>query len=226
MSPSPLTVYQHVIWDWNGTLLDDAWLCVDIMNDCLRRRGLPIITHQRYMEVFRFPVRDYYIELGFDFDREPFSVSGTEFIDAYERRKYECRLQARAEEVLGYVARRGLGQSILSAYRHETLQSFVAHYGLSRFFTNLLGADDHYAHGKLENGLRLIRELGIPPAEVVYVGDTVHDFDVAREMGVDCILIPSGHALRPRLEACGVPVLDSLDVLLDGNWRKRNDPCR
>ncbi|MBN2430450.1 MAG: HAD family hydrolase [Acidobacteria bacterium] len=216
MSPSPLDVYRHVIWDWNGTLLDDAWLCVAIMNDCLRRRGLAPITHQHYMEVFRFPVREYYLALGFDFTRESFSVSGTEFIEEYERRKYECRLQAQAENVLAFMAQRGLSQSILSAYRHETLQSFVAHYGLRPFFSNLLGAEDHYADGKRDNGLRLIRELDVAPQEVVYVGDTAHDFDVAREIGVDCVLIPSGHSTRAKLEACGVPVLDSLGALLNG----------
>ncbi|NCY21717.1 HAD family hydrolase, partial [bacterium] len=36
-----LKKYRHLIWDWNGTLLDDAWLCREIMNGQLRRRGLP-----------------------------------------------------------------------------------------------------------------------------------------------------------------------------------------
>ena len=30
--------YRHVIWDWNGTLLDDAWLCVEVLNGLLARR--------------------------------------------------------------------------------------------------------------------------------------------------------------------------------------------
>ena len=35
--------YSHILWDWNGTLLDDAWLCVEVMNSMLAERDLPQI---------------------------------------------------------------------------------------------------------------------------------------------------------------------------------------
>ena len=37
-----LKKYTNIIWDWNGTLLDDAWLCVDVMNGMLKEHGLPL----------------------------------------------------------------------------------------------------------------------------------------------------------------------------------------
>ena len=52
--------FDHVIWDWNGTLLDDAWLCVDVMNGMLCRRALPVLTPAKYEESFDFPVLDFY----------------------------------------------------------------------------------------------------------------------------------------------------------------------
>ena len=66
--------YKHIIWDWNGTLIDDAWLCVEILNNILEKRGLNAITIDDYREHFTFPVRDYYVKLGFDFSVEPFEV--------------------------------------------------------------------------------------------------------------------------------------------------------
>ena len=48
---------HHVIWDWNGTLVDDAWLCVEIINELLARRGLAPITPCKYSAVFGFPLR-------------------------------------------------------------------------------------------------------------------------------------------------------------------------
>ena len=104
--------YEHVIWDWNGTLLDDAWLCVDIMNGLLSARGLSLLTPQRYAQVLTFPLADYYRELGFDFDREPFETLGAEFIREYERRRLECGLRGGALKVLGEV--RAAGLSILT----------------------------------------------------------------------------------------------------------------
>ena len=56
--------YKHIIWDWNGTLVDDTWLCVEIINKLLKKRNLKLVTIDDYKEKFMFPVREYYIELG------------------------------------------------------------------------------------------------------------------------------------------------------------------
>ena len=69
--------YTDVIWDFNGTLLDDADAGLACVEELLRRRGLPPLgSLARYREVFRFPIRDYYTDIGFDFSREPWPTSG------------------------------------------------------------------------------------------------------------------------------------------------------
>lgn len=199
--------YQHVIWDWNGTLLDDAWLSVAVMNGLLAARGLPVLTAQTYRELFDFPVVDYYRRLGFDFSRDPFDRVGTEFIVGYEARRGECRLRPDAEAVLGRLREAGLSQSVLSAQKQGTLDGVVAEYGLADFFLHCQGIDDHFAAGKLEQGHRLMQVLQpIEPAQVLLIGDTTHDREVACALGIDCRLVASGHQTRERLEGCGVPV--------------------
>ena len=59
--------YNHIIWDWNGTLLNDRWLCVEAINQALNKRNLPMLTEGKYKDVFSFPVEDYYKKVGFDF---------------------------------------------------------------------------------------------------------------------------------------------------------------
>ena len=202
--------YKHVIWDWNGTLLDDVGLCVDVMNGVLRRRNMPALTHKRYQEVFDFPVVDYYRRLGFDFEKEPFEVSGTEFIVEYEKRRHEAQLQPYAERTLKTVEKLGVTQSLLSAYKQETLEELTHYLGVRDFFIGVVGLDDHYAYGKIDLAKRWMEELRHRPHEVLFVGDTVHDHEVAREIGADCVLIASGHHTGRKLEGCGVPVLESL----------------
>ena len=109
-----LKKYRHLIWDWNGTLLDDAWLCRDIMNRQLRRRGLPMLSQEKYEEIFDFPVEKYYRAVGFDWSRESFQKAGTEFIVEYEQRKKECSLQAGASALLGKIAAGGWSQAPVS----------------------------------------------------------------------------------------------------------------
>lgn len=204
------STYQHVIWDWNGTLFNDVHLCSAIMNGLLEPRNLPPLTVERYRAVFDFPVIEYYRTLGFDFDRDPFEVVGTEFIERYERRKYDAELYPGARAVLEALQAAGHTQSVLSAYKKDTLQHLVGHFGLTGYFNDLVGLDNHYAAGKLEQGLSWMRGLDLDPSGVVLVGDTQHDHDVARGMGVACILLDGGHQARNRLEGRGVPVLDSI----------------
>ena len=133
-----------------------------------------------------------------------------EFIEEYAARRFECDLQKDARRVLAACARRGMVQSILSAYEEEALREMVGFLGVSDFFEALAGRDDHYAHGKLDNGRRLLDRLGCSKDEVLLVGDTAHDSEVAAALGIDCVLIPSGHNPRHRLEACGAPVIEAL----------------
>jgi phosphoglycolate phosphatase len=205
---------QHVIWDWNGTLLDDTWLCIDIMNGLLRERALPLLTHQRYQEIFDFPVVEYYRRLGFDFTHDPFEIIGAEFIRRYEMRRYEARLHPHGLITLAHLHERGFTQAVLSAYRHDTLEELLAHFGVRHYLREVLGSDNVYAAGKLEQGVRWIKQLGLDPAGVVMVGDTVHDYEVSRAMNCACILIADGYHPREKLVRCGVPVLDTLDALV------------
>lgn len=208
-----LKPYRHLIWDWNGTLLDDAWLCRDIMNGQLRRRGLPELSAERYEEIFDFPVEKYYRAVGFDWGRESFQEAGTEFILEYEKRKKECSLQPGARELLQNIAGGGWSQAILSAYSHNTLEEFLGHFGVRKHFREVAGSRDHYAAGKVEHGLRMLEDLHVPPGETLLIGDTTHDAEVAKAMGVACVLVPCGHNSRSRLEACRIPMVESLEAL-------------
>jgi phosphoglycolate phosphatase len=205
----------HVFWDWNGTLFDDAWLCRDVMNTMLRARGMEEMSEQRYQEIFDFPVRDYYGRIGFDFEKESFEHLGMEFIRGYELRRGEASLYADTRGVLERLRDAGIRQSILSAYQHDTLVSLIGEHGLSGFFHALHGHDDHYAHGKVPQGRRALENLGIDPAQTLLIGDTAHDADVARELGMDCWIIPGGNQPLSRLEETGCPILPSRRAALE-----------
>ncbi|MFO7447818.1 MAG: HAD hydrolase-like protein [Ignavibacteriaceae bacterium] len=208
-----LTKYKHVIWDWNGTLLDDVTLCVNIINNILSKRELKALSHNEYREIFTFPVLDYYMKAGLDLDKYPFEALGTEWMGEYEKEKSNVCLFEGAEEILSYVKQTGREQSILSAYPHITLVEIVSMLGLESYFTNISGLDHIYATSKIDIGKQLVKKIGLKGSEMVFVGDTVHDYEVACEMGADCILIANGHQSKERLITCRVPVFDSLTAL-------------
>jgi len=186
---------------------------MDCMNGLLRKRGMRLLTAERYQEAFDFPVIEYYRRLGFDFSKESFEELGTEFMDDYERRRLESGLRDGAVEILEAVRAAGRSQSVLSAYKQTTLEELLQHFGVRDFFIRVVGSDNHYAGGKVEQGLGWIRELGVAPPDVLLIGDTVHDYEVASAMGTACWLIPCGNHSKERLLQCGVPVFDTLREL-------------
>ncbi len=205
--------YSRIIWDWNGTLWDDTWLCVEINNHMLKRRSLPPITINTYRDKLCFPVDQYYCQLGFDYDKDPYPVLAEEFIDEYTRRRFECDLQPGARELIRSLHERAIPQAVLSAYQHDTLLQAVDYFGLTKYFDAIIGLNDIYAAGKVENGKRYIAGADVAPSDILFIGDTVHDFEVAEAMEVKCTLVANGHNSRTRLEQCGVPVVDGIRAM-------------
>ena len=212
--------YKHIIWDWNGTLFNDVELCHNIINGLLKRNGIKEISLLKYKEIFDFPVKEYYQKAGLDFNKTSFEILGKEFMDEYERRKFESSIFNEVKEVLQTVRSFGLTQSLLSAYHHKSLTEITIHFGIKDYFIGLNGLDNIYAASKIDIGKKWIKKLGYTKGEVVLIGDTVHDFEVAKEIGADCILISSGHqsievfgGFDLSVVKCGVPVFEDLNLL-------------
>ena len=207
--------YKHIIWDWNGTLLDDTWLCVEGINKSLEKRSLQTITKEIYRKVFSFPVEDYYERLGFDFKKEPFEVAGDEFVAYYAKCFHKVKLHKQVSSALGALEIAGFSQSILSAGKQEYLDQWVKVHGLSEYFIIIRGIDNQYARGKIELGISFIKELPYEKDEIIMVGDTVHDSDVADAMGIDCLLIDHGHMGNKKLKATGRKVFSNIEQVRD-----------
>lgn len=214
--------YKHIIWDWNGTIFNDLDLCVDVANNLFRKKNVPAITVEKYKSIFTIPVKDYYIAAGFDFEKESFEIVGKEWMDEYEERKYECSLHDKLIEVMEDFNNAGIGQSILSAYKQDNLNAMVGKFGLDKYLEHIIGLDNIYAASKLHLGKKLMNVLGNGHGETLLIGDTVHDYDVAKEIGADCILIASGHQSKQILKKTGVPVFDNLSDFRVKFFQKNN----
>ncbi len=200
-----------ILWDWNGTLLDDVVLGVDSLNRNLARFGYQQqYTLAEYRELFTFPVKNYYALAGFDFSRHPYEVLAQAYMDDYLPACEAVPLNADAKTALQAVQALGMQQIILSACPQGPLEHQVAQRGIRPYFNQLLGLDDIYAKSKVERGLQYLRQSGFDPAQAVCVGDTLHDYEVSRALGARCVLFSGGHQSRKRLESAGVPVIDRL----------------
>lgn len=209
---------EHVIWDWNGTLLDDVSAALAALNQVLVEHSLtPLADEEAYRSVFDFPIVDYYARVGFDCGPGGnFEAAAHRYIEVYGAKSRTCALHATAPGTIDELDRRGVAQVILSAARRDHLMLQINRAGLDPLrFSDVLGLNDIYAHSKVGLAQTWIAESGLDPARMLMVGDTAHDLEVANAMGVSCVLYSGGHHPRSRLGGLGVPVIDSLDAVLD-----------
>jgi phosphoglycolate phosphatase len=198
-----MDVIRHIVWDWNGTLLDDIEACVETINRMLRRRSLPLINADRYREVFGFPVRDCYIILGFDLEREDWDAVAREFHVNYADASSSAGLRQGAVAMLDILRRHDVPMSILSASPYVLLETELLRFHMRDMFRHVYGLEDLYASSKMGLGRRLLDTLQLPAGNVLLVGDTTHDHEVAHELGWQCVLLGGGHQSGEKLRRCG-----------------------
>lgn len=195
----PTPTIKHVIWDWNGTLLNDVQACVDSINRMLSKRNLPNITIKEYRDIFDFPVKSYYSRLGFDLENEDWDAIANEFHQHYAKFSPTAELRPGITDTLKSIAKQGLPMSVLSASEIKILERMLRAHDIRPFFQHVFGLNNLYAASKLDRGRLLLQDLQISPECVLMVGDTNHDYDVAHELGMQCVLITGGHQSKPRL---------------------------
>ena len=203
--------YSYIIWDWNGTLLDDVETNLRTANRMLARRNLPVIGNtDRYREMFSFPVIDFYRKAGFDLTEEEFRSAAEEYVETYREYSSASRLFPDAAATLEAFGKAGLCQVILSATEQTRLREEVASYGVAPCFAEILGVGDNLGTSKADRARAFTKTLG---GRALFIGDTAHDAAVAKECSCDCVLVSRGHMDKSRLEETGCEVFENLAVL-------------
>ena len=207
--PPPVSPIRQVLWDWNGTLLDDLTYAIGVRNRTFPAFGLPRIgSVAEYHRQFTFPVRRYYERAGVT--DETFVAVAHAWMAEYVRGFDTVPLHGDAVETLARFAAAGVRQVVLSATRRDMLESQIARFPIRAYFTDVLGLSDIYARSKEAVGLDYLARCGVPAASTLMIGDTLHDAEVARAMGTGCVLVARGHQSRETLLTAGVPVMDTL----------------
>ena len=208
-----------IIWDWNGTILDDALVCKTIANIMLSERGIPTLPDMdAYRAVFGFPIKSYYEKMGYRFgpEDEPYEHVADEFVIWYDKLYRDAVLRPGIVPFLDRLKGAGYRQVLLSATRLDQLLVQVAAFGdVGDRFEKKLGLTDHYAFSKAALARDFIESQGIPRERTLFIGDTDHDYEVSSAIGCPCVLLEGGHQSRERLLKMGVPVLPDLAALGD-----------
>ncbi|MDR2913768.1 MAG: HAD hydrolase-like protein [Tannerella sp.] len=188
-----LNTIDTLVWDWNGTLLDDVEMNLKVVNRMLSKRKLKQLSLYTYRDLFCFPVQSFHRKVGFDFEKESIEEISSEYHAIYKEYKNEKKLNIDALFILDTIGRMGIKQYILSAAKKNDLLEETGHFEIINKFEGIYGADDICAVGKIQIGELLVRENQLIPEKTLIIGDTLHDAEVAKALGMNHILYSGGH---------------------------------
>lgn len=208
--------YKYVLFDFNGTLLDDIDMNIEIEKVLMSERNITGDTSKEfYLDNFGFPIIEFYKKLGFDFEKEAYSSVAKEYADEYSNRLNEASIFPDAFSLLQKLNENNIKCVIISATEQSVLSKQAEHYKISQYFEAVLGTGNNLGRSKVSAALDWFSSCGIKPFEAIFVGDTIHDFETAQAIGCDCVLVSRGHNSFERLKSTGCPVFSSLADMLE-----------
>lgn len=203
----------HIVWDYNGTVLDDAYTSVLAVNEMLSARGLPKTNLEIYKKTLVMPLTEYYKTVGIYTD--DISVLSQEFRGYCDKHKDNSRIFDGVYEVISFAKSKGIKNILLSSLYHEHLVEETKKYNIEDWFDIISGLSDKNLGSKSGMADAIFKKEGIDPKNVLFIGDLVTDAKTAYELGADCILIPNGHTDKKRCEAACEKVFDDVKQIIE-----------
>lgn len=206
--------YNNIIWDWNGTIIDDVNASLLAVNDFLDFKNLPHINIEQYYSYVDTPIIKFYEHL-FDVNTVDFNFLAKFFDEAYDKYLDKKPIMKNTDVVLKRFKSSGKNQLIISAAYKEKVVKLSKEYDVYSFFTDIVAREDYVAGDKIEIADKYVKKSGLEPAETIVIGDTLHDYDMAKSIGCDCILTTKGHQGRTILSKTDAYVIDDMLEILD-----------
>ncbi len=206
---------KYIFLDFNGTIIDDIDLCLNLLNEGLRNQNKKEITKERYKDIFTFPVKKYYELAGLDFSIESFESMAVKYIKTYQPLSLKCNLYKDITKAFEILKNKGYHLVILSASEKNNLLEQCNHFDIVKYFDDILGIDNICAESKVDIAVKYMKQNNISGNDILFVGDTLHDLEVAEAMNAKCMLVSCGHQSIDVLKKGGVPIIDNVYSLVD-----------
>ena len=202
--------YKYIVFDFNGTIIDDVQLCLNLLNEMLEVEQLPLVSLKRYKNIFTFPIIEYYKKAGFTFEKRSFKELSEWFVKKYQPESFNCALFPGIVETIRKLNEKGYKVVLLSASQIDNLKEQTDKFNISKLFYKILGIDNIEAKSKLEIAKRFFENEKVDMSQCLFIGDSTHDYEVGHSLGGDVVLMTYGHQSREVLSSCNVPLLDSI----------------
>lgn len=190
-----MTARPLVVFDWNGTVVDDTDRALRATNHVLRRARIPALTLAQFRSRFVLPVRGLLRSLGISESR----LAAAERTWNEHLAAVTAPVRPEAVHLLHRLAQCGADLGVVSAAWAEAVESDISASGLDGVF--------QFVDAAVEDKTATLRErlpVGVPAA---YVGDTDYDITCAKAAGYAAIAVSNGYQRASRLHAAAPDLL-------------------
>ena len=205
---------DSIIFDFNGTILDDFDLTYKIEKNIFNSIGFKKFNKKICKDTFTNPINVYYKNLGLDENKYNYNELNSTFFNTYlSKWKEGSYLFKDEKECLLDLKARGFKLYILSATEINLLKEQLEFFKIYNIFDGICAAKNQEGKSKIEFAKEFINQNNLNSSNTILVGDTIHDFECANEFGFDSIFFLKGHNSKKRLSITNKPLVSSYKAL-------------
>ncbi len=212
--------YPLIVFDWDGTIIDSPGAIVECIREASREMGLRVPEPAQASHVIGLGLRDSLQLAVPDLPAERYQ----EFVALYRRhfleREDAMQLFSGIHDLLSSFSKKHT-LAIATGKSRRGLDRALETTGIGGFFTASRCADETHPKPHPAMLLGLMEEFSMENTQVLMIGDTSHDLDMARAAGVDAVAVSYGAHPEAGLRACG-PLGCFSDVSSLYKWLQAN----
>ena len=183
---------KSVIFDWSGTISDDVELVSATACKVSKVLGGREFTLEEFKEQFELPYINFYKKMGVSASRNEIDKLYKKF---YDEVGIKPKIFPDVKETIEWLQKKGLKLGVLSTVLEEFVIREAKGYEIFNYFYVIKGS----VMDKREGIDEVIKRVGVPASQILYVGDMDHDIIVSREIGTHCAVVTTGYQSEEKL---------------------------
>ncbi|NYE21773.1 HAD-IA family hydrolase [Pigmentiphaga litoralis] len=188
LHPAPVSAarptYSLVVFDWDGTLMDSTPTIVNAIQASCRDLGLPVPPDAAASWVIGLGLTEALATAIPTLQPEQIPKLLERYRFHYLTKDPELRLFPGIQEMLDALRSKGVKMAVATGKSRLGLERMLETTGLRPYFTATRCADETFSKPHPGMLLELMEEIGTIPEEVIMIGDTSHDLNMACNAGV------------------------------------------